>query len=448
MHRLGIAGRLALIVAGALFLMQIIAIAAQISRDEGFALNGIRPAFAREVARIIALIDDLPSADRPVALQAIDAGRLHAEILASPPAGRSGGWWLSFVTRQIERRLEAEGIAAERLSVDYVGQVGQLAEDRGPLASFLNRRLQLTVTLADGSYLVLDPDREADAYLFGSLLGYFAAILGFVILGVTLVAIFRETRPLRTLVRTLDRFGRTAEPVALPESGAPELKTLIRATNGMQQQIAALIRNRAVVLAGMAHDMRTQLTRLRLRMELLPDSEARSRAIADTEAMQALIEETLSFAEESRSEPGPADLGASIDRLAKARQGEPIVWKGHPGPVRVDLGPTELDRVLANLVDNAISYGGEAAIGLAIQSRTARLTIADRGPGIPAAERDRVFDPFYRLEASRNRDHGGTGLGLAIVKQILDRHGATIIVGERPGGGCLMTIDLPLAAAS
>lgn len=448
MHRLGLAGRLALIVAGALFLMQIIAIAAQVSRDEGFTLSGIRPAFAREVARIVTLFDDLPVADREVALAAVDAGRLAADIVPTPPTGTGGGWWLATITRQIEQRLQAEGIAPDRIRVDYVLDGPQSDRPRGPLARFFGRHLQLTVALPDGHYLVLDPDRDADAYLFGSLLGYFAAVLGFAILGVTLVVIFRETRPLRALAQTLERFGRTANPEMLAEAGAPELRTLIRTTNGMQQQIAALIRNRAVVLAGMAHDLRTQLTRLRLRMELLPESEVRTRAIGDTEAMQALIEETLNFAEEARHEPGPADVVAAVDTLVTARRGEYIDWAGHSVPVYVAMGPTALSRLLGNLVDNAIAYGSEAAIDLHETGRTVRLTIGDRGPGIPACERERVFDPFYRLEASRSREHGGTGLGLAIVKQILDRQGGSITVTDRAGGGCLMIVDLPLAAAS
>lgn len=446
MHRLGIAGRLALLVAAALFLMQVVAIAVQVSRDEGFTLSGIRPSFAREIAGIVTLFDTLPAADRPVALRAVDAGRLAAEITSRPRArDADAGWWLRLVTRQIEQRLGTEGIAPERVSVDYVADDGNNPRRRGPLARLLGRHLQLTVALADGSYLVLDPDSEADAYLFGSALGYFAAVLGFVVLGITLIVIFRETRPLRSLVSALERFGRNADPVPLAEHGAPELRALIRTTNAMQRQIAGLVRNRALMLAGLAHDLRTQLTRLRLRLELLPESDARARAIADADAMHELVEEALAFAGDKPGEPGPDDIVAAIGRLVQERSGDPVNWSGFERPVHVALGPTELRRVLDNLVDNAIAYGREATISLATTSRTARLTIADRGPGIPAAERERVFEPFYRSEVSRNRAYGGTGLGLAIVKQILDRHGATATIGDRPGGGCLVTIDLPLA---
>ena len=217
----------------------------------------------------------------------------------------------------------------------------------------------------------------------------------------------------------------------------------------MQNQIAALIRNRAIILAGMSHDLRTLVTKLRLRLELLPASEARERAIADIEAMQAMTEETLAFASAgSAADGGVADLtkivGQVFDVQSLATPGR-VTWAGGTEALRVSIGEASLRRIVQNLVDNAIAYGGQAEISVARTGDTSRLVVGDRGPGIPDSQKAEIFEPYVRLETSRNRQGGGTGLGLAIVKQIADRHHGRVEVVDRPGGGSLFTVTLPLA---
>jgi two-component system osmolarity sensor histidine kinase EnvZ len=442
MGRISLSMRLVLIVVGAMFMLQILAVAVQVSRDDGFTLGGIRPSFAREVAGLVRLFDRLPIRRQQIALEFLNAGRFEVGVVETAPTPEPGGPLLSWSARTIVDRIADEGIARGRIEVSNVANAGT-DDARGPLARLFGRHLRITVALQNDTYLVIDPSSEVDAYVYGTILAVLAGLVGLVILAIAIFFVLRETRPIRVLAANVDSFARTAVPQDVKEEGAADIRMLIAATNRMQREIATLIRNRALILAGMSHDLRTQVTKLRLRLELLDPSTARDKAIADIEAMQSLVEEALEFASASSSaNGGRADVSALLDRLAADRP--QMSWLGH-APVLVAIGETALARVLENLVGNAVAYGQRADVGLEVTATAARIAVADRGPGIPATERELIFEPFYRLETSRSREHGGTGLGLAIVKQILDRHGGSVAVSERPGGGAVFTVTLPLA---
>jgi signal transduction histidine kinase len=447
MRRISLSLRLVLIVVGAMFLLQIVAIAVQVSRDDGFTLGGVRPAFAREVVSLTRLFDRLPPRRAALALELLNEGRFGLEIVETAPDPESGGPLLAMTASAIERRIADEGLPINRIEVSNVANAGDADAPRGPLASLFGRHLRITTALKDGRFLVIDPSSEVDGYVYGNLLAIAAGIVGLVILIVAVVLVLRETRPLTALAGHVDAFARTATPRELPEKGAPELRLLIRATNQMQHQIAALLRNRALILAGMSHDLRTQVTKLRLRLELLDASPARDRAVADVEAMQSLVEETLEFAAAaSGPDGGRAEVTGILDRmLADRAAAGNFAWPGHP-PVTLGIGETALRRTIDNLVQNAIAYGTRADVSLSVKGGTATIAIADRGPGIPPGERQAIFEPFYRMETSRSRAHGGTGLGLAIVQQIVERHGGKVEVADRDDGGAVFTVTLPVVA--
>ena len=447
MGRISLPVRLVLIVAGALFLLQMVALAVQLSRDDGLTLGGIRPSFAREVAGLVRLFDRLPPRRQALALEFLNSGRFSVELVQDAPAHQDRGVLLRFTASSIARRIADEGIPARRLDVSYLPNSLDTNAERGPLANLFGSHMRITVALKDnGGYLVIVPDSEVDSFVFGSILTVAGGIFGLIVLLGAVLAVLRETRPLKTLAASVDAFGKSAIPVELEERGAPELRTLIRATNAMQRQIAALLKNRALILAGLSHDLRTQVTRLRLRLELLDEGETRNKAITDVEAMQALIEETLAFASASSSaDGGRTDVAKLLDTIA-AQSPDTVHWSGHP-PLVLAIGETPLRRLLDNLIQNAIKYGHTADVTVSTTAATATIAIADRGPGIPPSEREMIFEPFYRLETSRSREHGGTGLGLAIVRQILDRHSGTVTITDRAGGGSIFTVTLPLAAA-
>ncbi|HEY9214968.1 MAG TPA: ATP-binding protein, partial [Ancylobacter sp.] len=276
-----------------------------------------------------------------------------------------------------------------------------------------------------------------------------SGLLGILVAGAALLAVARETKPLSLLARELDKLGTRSRPILIPERGATEVRTLIRAVNAMQERIAALIGNRTLVLGALSHDLRTHLTRLRLRIELLPAGKERERAIADVEGMFALFEDTLDFAQMSFGESGAGtDLGELLERR--------VVERGDGGAIhlhdmetlpRLAVNETAMARLVDNLIENALRYGGEASLSASHDEGWVVLRVEDRGPGIPPEERDRVFEPFVRLDPSRNRESGGTGLGLTIVKQVVDTHGGQITLADREGGGLSVTVRLPVLAA-
>ncbi|WP_423068445.1 ATP-binding protein [Devosia sp. CN2-171] len=441
MRRLSLSMRLVLIVAGAVFLLQIVAFAVQVTRDDGFTLGGIRPSFARQVASLTRLFDRLPPVRQQLALDLLNNARFDVAIANQPPQADPGGVLLGWSARITAERIAAEGVGFDRIEVSNIRAA---RPEGGPLARLVGRHLRITIALQNGQYLVINPASEVDSYVYGGILAALAGLVGLLILGAAVVFVLRETRPLTALTENMEQFARTAVPRELDERGASDLRSLIGATNRMQHQIAALIRNRALILAGMSHDLRTQVTKLRLRLELMAPSPGRDQAIADIEAMQALVEQALEFAASTNNgEGGRTDVAALLDgMLADHPQ---MSWAGH-GPVRLAIGEAALRRVIDNLVGNAIAYGQRADVTVSATESEASIAIADRGPGVPMGERELIFEPFYRLEGSRSREHGGTGLGLAIARQIVDRHGGRIGVTDRPGGGAVFTVTLPLAA--
>jgi signal transduction histidine kinase len=215
----------------------------------------------------------------------------------------------------------------------------------------------------------------------------------------------------------------------------------------MARRIRTYLDERTHMLAAVSHDIRTQLTRLAMRLEYVTDPAQRARAREDVEQMTRLLDSVLAFSREDRADEASVsvDLATLLDTLADDARG-----LGHRaeynGPIRcaIDARPTALRRAFTNLIDNAVRYGGEAGITLTPGRDGARVVveIADRGPGIPLADRERVLRPFQRLDPSRNRTTGGTGLGLAIAHTVVTRHGGSLVFIERPGGGLVVRVEL------
>ena len=256
------------------------------------------------------------------------------------------------------------------------------------------------------------------------------------------------TKPLRDLSAAADRVGRDTGPVRVPEQGPAEVRHAARAFNAMQERIRQLVEDRTQALAAVSHDLRTPITRLRLHAGFLDDAEVRDRIDANLDEMEAMVEATLAFLREGREteEPRPADLVTMLRTVCDeaADAGGDVAYEGLETLV-VPLRRVAVRRALANLVGNAAAYGGRARVTLRHEPGRAVVEVADDGPGIPEAELERVFEPFRRLEASRNRATGGVGLGLTIARRAVGAEGGTLRLANRPGGGLSALIALPLA---
>lgn len=256
------------------------------------------------------------------------------------------------------------------------------------------------------------------------------------------------SRPLRQLADAADQAGTGAPLPPLP-GGSREVQDLSRAVSTMHARLASHAEGRTAMLAGIAHDLGTPLSRLAFWVEQLPE-EARLRAVADIEEMRTMLAATLAFARDDADERDAVriDLGSLLDSLVDDMQmaGAPVALE--PGPravVRGDSGA--LRRLFANLVENAIRYGSRASIGWTVEAGIVIVRVDDDGPGIDPAAAERLFQPFVRGEPSRNRATGGTGIGLAIVRSIATRHGGAATLENRSEGGARARVVLPLSQA-
>lgn len=271
---------------------------------------------------------------------------------------------------------------------------------------------------------------------------FFVVLTAAGVLVLALWATHRVTRPLRSFAAAADRFGVDVEAPPLPETGSREVRTAARAFNRMQDRLKRFVDDRTLMLGAISHDLRTVLTRLRLRAEFIADDEQRDKALADMAEMQTMLDESLAFArDDAAAEPRQRlDLAALLQTACDDAGG--ATYDG-PDRMAFEGRPVALRRAFDNLIGNACVYGQAAEVGLRAEPDRCVVTVADRGPGIPADQRETVFRPFTRLETSRNRETGGAGLGLAIARSAIAAHGGEIDLADRPGGGLVITVILP-----
>ena len=259
----------------------------------------------------------------------------------------------------------------------------------------------------------------------------------------SLVMVRNLTKPLALMARATTTVGRGETHFPVPEKGPEEIAELARCFNRMDTQVRELLASRTTLLAGISHDLRTPIARMRLALELLPHESKASLEqgiLDDLEEMDSLIGQALELARgaDNRQRAAEIDLKIFLDTLVAdyGRGGVEIELKAPAGLCAV-VPADALRRVLVNLLDNACRYSGGQAVELECSEKGQKVwfTVADRGPGIPEAYRHRVFEPFWRLESSRSQETGGSGLGLAIVKQVCDANGWEIKLDESVHGG-------------
>lgn len=267
---------------------------------------------------------------------------------------------------------------------------------------------------------------------------------------VALVAFYisrRISRPLRALADSADRLGRGEAVPPLPLKSAPEeVQRATQAFNAMGERIRRFVDDRTRMLAAVSHDLRTPITNLRLRVELLEDGEPKSRMLETLDELRITVEATLAFTrEEGGEESVRADLSTLVESVCDdfSDVGQPVIFSPAPRLPFV-CRTNSLRRAVRNLVENAVAYGGVARVRLNCLPQEVEIIVSDDGPGIPVPEMERVFEPFVRLEGSRNRRTGGVGLGLCIARSVIRGHGGDIHLHNRPGGGLDAVISLPV----
>lgn len=394
-----------------------------------------------EVAALVEAVEASDPQTRPKVVHALNTSVIAMRVSQTFPQGLPG---TRFVVREDDRYRRYAAALGERPF-----QIDERVVSWRPAVPRRRPAVRLSVQLQDGSILIMQrrPPQGARGLLARGALAMALVIL--LMLATLMLAVRQTTRPVADLAGAVRRFGDEMEAEDIPLRGPRELRELALAFNAMKGRIRGLVDDRTRLLAAIAHDLRTYLTRLRLRAEFIADEPQRERAARDLDEMSALIDDTLLFAETRRVRAPAAslDLRAELESLVEVRRemGDAVVLAAGEG-ASARVAALAFRRMASNLIDNAVRYGGSAQIGLRTEGGRAVLSVCDEGPGVPGEQLSRLGAPFERLETSRNRATGGAGLGLAIVRGLAEAQGGSLFLFNRAEGGLCAEVRLPLTS--
>jgi len=405
--------------------------------------HGLREAVAElDEARVA---ERLLSAARTIATLLIDERDRVAHDLSDP--GLSLGWNPRPSVATPDARAHGAELQSRLVQGEPRFAGGRLAPWRDA-----GTGMRGSLPLSDDTWLnfTLAPMAAPSGMLGGADAVASTSVMAVGIVGASLLLVRWLTGPLRRLAQAADSIGR-GRLVVVPQDGPEEVQRVARALDAMQARITRLMDDRTRALAAVSHDLRTPITRLRLRAGFLDDRESQVRMEADLDEMEGMISATLAYlqGEADKEPPQLTDVGALLSTLCDAAvdAGQQVSLAG---PAHLDMlcRHVALRRAVSNLIGNAVSYGGSASVRLDVGLDALHITVEDNGPGIPDDELERVFEPFHRREASRNRSTGGVGLGLTIARQAVEEQAGTLTLANRPNGGLRAVIRLPVVGPS
>jgi len=449
-------GRLVLILLGGLAIAQLATAYLNLSeRDQLlYRAGGMRT--AQRIADISRLLDSVTAEERrrivavfsepPLAIS-LDRPPIAAETAGAESDFRTG--MLTTVLRYtLGEGLRVRAVRATRAAEPPAGPAWRRPphmpmmrheddEPEMPMRPLERTVFVVQVALRDGTLVTFDsvvsPETAQTPVRFALTL---LVLLGSVV-ALSLIAVRWVTGPLSQLATAAERLGQDIDRPPLPETGPAESRRAARAFNTMQQRLQRFLADRTRMLAAMSHDLKTPITRMRLRTDLLDDDALRAKFAKDLGEMESMVAQTLDFMRDaSAAEPVQrVNFMALLESLQRDYQdtGSSVELEG--GIAQPFSGrPLALRRCLTNLLDNAVRYGKRATLRVEEAPERVTIRVLDDGPGIPEMELERAFEPFYRGEASRNRATGGTGLGLGIARNIARAHGGDLELRNRPGG--------------
>lgn len=394
----------------------------------------------REAAGIARALEEASQKERALVLTALNAGALTVQVLPDFPRGDDG----ERNDAPYLRRLYG-GYASELEGRSF--QVQSRADSALSRGKVRPTAVRLLVRMRTGDVLVIE---RAPVLLqrLSARLAFVAVAAAVILLLVMLACLHQMARPTRRLAHAARRLATDIDMPDVPVRGATEIRVLSQSFNDMKRTIRGLMDERTRMLAAIAHDLRTYLTRLRLRADFIADHQQQARAIQDLDEMSLLLDDTLMFARESARTDHAAsavvDISREIVDFVRLRRelGDPVTLHEEDAAVRARCAPLALRRMLGNLTDNAIRYGSHARLALARGDGRVTITVDDDGPGMPLDKVEQLMEPFERLEPSRGRDTGGAGLGLSIVRALAKSQGGALTLENRAGGGLRATLVL------
>jgi signal transduction histidine kinase len=462
--------RLTLILVAVLFLAQLWSAALHF-QDRGQVLHhtaGLNS--AERIAGIVRLLDPMAPEERVRAVTALDvpALRITLDQAVWPQKASSSNPEHAQLLQQLLRSYLGNGRPIQVMvrqtpllmpQPEYVLHVHSLDDSQDQMASKEQRKTSdvsilpprgvsflAQVKLEDGAWVVFDHRVPEEVFGWSHKLLWSLFVLLISTVAVALVAVRWVTNPLATVARAADELGRDIQRAPLIEKGSIEVRRAARAFNNMQARIIRSLQDRSRIMAAISHDLKTPITRLRLRSEMLEDEALRDKYLSDLKEMEIMVQGTLDFMRGMDSEEPiqQIDFNALLESLQADAEdlGHDIRAEGEVLSPYAGK-PLELKRCLSNLLSNAIKYGFSVVVYIEDNADVLRIRVTDDGPGIPDQQLEQVFEPFYRLEASRSRETGGTGLGLSIARNIVRAHGGELVLKNRPKGGLEAILSLP-----
>jgi signal transduction histidine kinase len=452
-------GRLMGVLAVGLLLAQVLSAALNVAERDRLLSRGFGQQPAQRIADVVTLLDGLPPLERERVVAVFRVPPLVLSLHDQPAieaAATTSGRGAMFAARlraalgddraaRVVMRPGFERASAAEGSRRHAGMMGG-DRPHGMAHGAALPVWRTEVQLADGRWARFDTELPSapEALPWGLVLAL--AVLLLTMLGLSWLAVRWVVKPLHVLAQAAQGLGEDIARAPLPEDGPREVRQAAVAFNTMQKRLARFIDERTRMLTALSHDLKTPLTRMRLRTELLDDDEARTRFEADLQEMEAMVTQTLDFmrglgGHEART---AVDINALLSSLQADNQamGRVLRLEGRAEAPCTGV-PSLLRRALGNLVDNAVLYGGSATLRVEDHPDRLLLQVLDSGPGIPESELERVFEPYHRLEGSRSRATGGTGLGLGIARSIARLHGGDVVLHNRPTGGLQALLSLP-----
>lgn len=352
----------------------------------------------------------------------------------------------SILQRALGREREMQLVVLDRSSVrPHRPQSSTAAQ--GQHHSHMGVFVVAQIRLQDGNWAIFDSQLQPEATSWPYRVLISLLVLLFAVFMLAIVGVRWVTRPLKKFAEAATEIGKNIDRPPLPETGPLEVAQAARALNGMQFRLSRYLQDRTRILAAMSHDLKTPITRMRLRAELLDDEIMKEKFAKDLIELESMVSGTLDFMRglEGTETLQRIEVMALLESLQADAQElnqrvELLGCAAEPFLCR----PQALKRCLSNLIENAVKYGDNAYVDCTQSQDSLHIVISDDGPGVSSHELERLFDPFYRLESSRNRAHGGSGLGLTIARSIAEQHGGTLILKNGKDKGLECHLDLPI----
>ena len=412
---------------------------------------------AQRFASVVELMDTLPATQRQLIVKSLNTPTLRVFLdneprLTDSSTDAHAARMRALLSRQLNQRpVNVVILDSEQLPpVSMPGMAGMRHMHNMPghqmMMGFGPEAFHIEVQLSDGAWVGMVQGLPEDHFLIPGKLFSALIVLLLSVVALSLWAVRRVTRPLAALGEAAEALGRDINRAPLNQKEGPrEVQHAAQAFNTMQKRIANYIQDRERFLAAVSHDLKTPITRLRLRAELLDDKSVRDKILHDLNDMETMTAATLEFirGEQQHEESKPVDIMALLESLQDDRQsmGQRVSVKGNATSYRAQ--PIAFRRCLENLIDNAIKYGKDTDVMVEETEQQLTIRITDHGPGIPEQQLDEVFEPFHRLEQSRNRETGGVGLGLSIARTIARAHGGDLTLHNHIEGGLEAILVLP-----